>query len=324
MLTPSLNYRQHADRTKHSVVVFYVHFFSMTSKKSRSKKPLSLSHGRPPTVKKAPPSLSSKATRSLINTHHQLHKKLGQALAAGDNAYARELEARIEASGGLQSYQLASKTGQSAERGGDSSKVLVEWLSPILKQLKGTDHKRLFRVLEIGALSTKNECSIVESLDVTRIDLHSQEEGILEQDFMMRLLPAGDHDRFHVISLSLVLNYMPDPASRGDMLMRSTKFLTGLLPTEASTIKEFKPCLFLVLPLACVSNSRYFTEDRLEEIMISLGYQMVHRKTTVKLVFYLWEFHGVNDKRRIFKKEVLNPGKVRNNFAVVLRSNKQY
>ncbi|KAK2765908.1 hypothetical protein FQN54_007423 [Arachnomyces sp. PD_36] len=291
----------------------------MTSKKPRSKKPLSLSKGRPPTVKKAPPSLSSKATRTLINAHHQLHKKLAQALDSGDNAYARELEARIEANGGLQSYQLASKTGQSAERGGDSSKVLVEWLSPTLQQLRGAGHKRLLRVLEIGALSTKNQCSAVESLEVTRIDLHSQEEGILEQDFMMRPLPAGDRDMFHIISLSLVLNYMPDPAARGDMLIRSTKFLTEQLPAEARSIGTFKPYLFLVLPLACVSNSRYFTEERLKDIMMSLGYQMVQRKATVKLVFYLWELDGVRDKRCTFKKEVLNPGKVRNNFTVVLR-----
>lgn len=293
-------------------------------RKSRSKKPLSLSCGRPPTVKKAPPSLSSKATRTLINTHHQLHKKLAQASAAGDDVYARELEARIEANGGLKSYQLASQTGQSTERGGDSSKVLVEWLSPMLQQLKETGcYKRLLRVLEIGALSTKNECSTVDSLDVTRIDLHSQEEGIVEQDFMMRPLPAGESDRFHIISLSLVLNYMPDPTARGDMLMRSTEFLTGLLPPEVSSIKGFKPCLFLVLPLACVSNSRYFTEDRLKEIMMSLGYRMAHRKTTVKLVFYLWEFDGINSKNRCFKKELLNPGKARNNFTVVLRLNKQ-
>lgn len=284
------------------------------------KKSLSLSRGRPPTVKKPTPSLSSKATRTLINTHHQLHKELAKASAAGDDAKARELEARIEANGGLKSYQLASMTGQSVERGGDSSKVLVEWLSPALQQLKRTGHKRLLRVLEIGALSTRNECSTVESLDVTKIDLHSQEEGILEQDFMKRPLPAADSDRFHIISLSLVLNYMPDPAARGDMLMRSTKFLTRLLPPEASTVDGFNPCLFLVLPLACVSNSRYFSEERLKDIMVNLGYRMVHRKTTVKLVFYLWEFEGVNNKKIcFFKKELLYPGKARNNFTVVLR-----
>ena len=297
----------------------------MTSKKSRSKKPLSLSHGRPPTVKKTPPSLSSKATRTLINVHHQLHKKLAQAQATGDTAYARELEARIEANGGLQSYQLASKTGQSAERGGDSSKVLVEWLDLTLRQMKdasGNGHKGLLRVLEIGALSTKNECSNVESLQVTRIDLHSQEEGILQQDFMKRPLPTKDSDRFHVISLSLVLNYMPDATVRGDMLMRCTQFLTGLLPTDTTPIEEFKPCLFLVLPLACVSNSRYFTEARLKEIMSSLGYRMTQRKVTTKLAFYLWVLDGVKGSRHEFKKEALNPGKTRNNFTIVLHPTK--
>jgi 25S rRNA (adenine2142-N1)-methyltransferase len=298
----------------------------MTAKKARSKKPLSLSHGRPPTIKKTPPSLSSKATRTLINVHHQLHKKLAQAQATGNTAYARELEAQIEANGGLQSYQLASKTGQSAERGGDSSKVLVEWLEPTLRQIRDAGnghHKDLLRVLEIGALSTKNECSHVEALHVTRIDLHSQEEGILEQDFMQRPLPAKNADRFHIISLSLVLNYMPDTTVRGDMLVRSTEFLTALRPGESSLVNEFKPCLFLVLPLACVSNSRYFTEARLKDIMSSLGYRMTQRKVTTKLVFYLWVLDGVRDNCRSFKKEVLNPGKTRNNFTIILRPTKR-
>ncbi|KAI5293490.1 hypothetical protein KEM52_005486 [Ascosphaera acerosa] len=303
-------------------------------KKSRAKsrKPGSISHGRPPTIAKAAPSLSAKATRTLIRSHHQLHKARALAAARHDDGAVRAIDREIEALGGLESYQLASKKGQSKERGGDSSKVLLDWLKPALRALKtgaGTswcEGERL-RVLEVGALSVSNACSLDPALEVTRIDLNAQEKGILQQDFMKRPLPSCEAQRFHIISLSLVLNYVPDAAGRGDMLLRTTQFFGAQLPAALQTREKtdsddavFKPCLFLVLPAACVLTSRYFTEARLGEIMRSIGYSQTHRKVTNKLVYYLWEY----DSTRVlqpplsFRKEQLNPGKVRNNFCVTL------
>jgi len=174
-------------------------------------------------------------------------------------------------------------------------------------------------VLEVGALSTENACSMTDAMNVTRIDLYSQEPGILQQDFMERPLPSRDADMFHLISLSLVLNYVPDSAARGEMLRRTTKFLTPGIRLPGAQAKEFLPCLFLVLPAACVLNSRYFTEDRLSEIMSSLGYRMIKRKITAKLVFYLWK-HSANLelKRCVFGKIKWNPGRRRNNFTITL------
>jgi 25S rRNA (adenine2142-N1)-methyltransferase len=241
-----------------------------------------------------------------------------RALADGVDDLVYELDRRIEANGGLQTYQIASKIGQSKERGGDSSKVLVGWLDETLLRLKSTGLK--LRVLEVGALSTKNACSMTDAMSVTRIDLHSQEAGILQQDFMERPLPSKDADTFHLISLSLVLNYVSDPAARGEMLRRTTKFLTPSIPLPEPQIHKFLPCLFLVLPAACVRNSRYFTEDRLSEIMASLGFSMIRRKLTAKLAFYLWK-HITNFQleRDVFGKKVLNPGRTRNNFTITLK-----
>ncbi|KAI5288124.1 hypothetical protein KEM54_005457 [Ascosphaera aggregata] len=286
-------------------------------KKSRQRKVGSISHGRPPIIGKAAPSLSAKATRNLIRSHHQLHKARAQAVAKSDEDAVRAIDRDIELLGGLESYQLASKKGQSKERGGDSSKVLLNWLKPTLRALK--DGK--LRVLEVGALSTTNACSLCESLDVTRIDLHSQEKGILQQDFMERPLPSCELERFHIISLSLVLNYVPDPAGRGKMLLRTTRFFNENVPeTLKHLTSEFKPCLFLVLPAACLLTSRYLTEDRLLEIMKSLGYSRTQRKVTNKLIYYLWEYDTTHriSKPCVFKKDQLNPGKVRNNFTVTL------
>lgn len=271
-----------------------------------------LSHTRPPTAKTNRPALSSKATRNLIRTHHRLLKRRAQAEQAGDQILVGKLDAEIKDNGGLESYQLASKLGQSMERGGDSSKVLVDWISPKLREL--ADMKLKFRVLEVGALSTKNACSMNQNLDVTRIDLNSQEPGILKQDFMERPLPVDDSDRFHIISLSLVLNYVSSPLGRGEMLKRCVSFLTKSPPSNASI--SVTPSLFLVLPLACVDNSRYLTERRLNDILSTLGFVLVKTKKTSKLIFQLWE-HCQDSKPKPFKKEILNPGKTRNNFAIV-------
>ncbi|KAJ5927995.1 25S rRNA (adenine(2142)-N(1))-methyltransferase [Penicillium verhagenii] len=278
--------------------------------KRRSQRPGLLSSGRPPTVKSKHAALSAKATRTLIRSHHQLMKSRAQAEAAGDEARVSSINAQIEASGGLESYQIASKLGQSGDRGGDSSKTLVDWIKPQLNEWKNTLPK--LRVLEVGALSTKNVCSRTPALDVTRIDLNSQEPGILKQDFMERPLPSTEMEKFHIISLSLVLNYVPDPVGRGDMLKRCVQFLTSECPIS------FAPTLFFVLPVACVDNSRYLTEKRLLAILESLGFHLVQTRRTSKLIYQLWNHTGVVSPQS-FKKEMVNPGHKRNNFAVVMR-----
>ncbi|KAK2839346.1 hypothetical protein FQN49_006231 [Arthroderma sp. PD_2] len=295
--------------------------------KGSRRKPKSISQGRPPTVKKPVASLSAKATRNLIRSHHQLHKARVRAVADGDDALVQRLDQEIAAKGGLKSYQIASKKGQSKERGGDSSHVLLQWLEPLLSQSRSEEPSSKLRVLEVGALSSKNACSVTKALDVTRIDLHSQEAGILQQDFMERPLPGTEEEKFHIISLSLVLNYVPDVVGRGEMLRRTVQFLTSNTQqvseesASSSTAGEFLPALFLVLPAACVLNSRYLTEERLDDILASLGYQLLQRKVSSKLIYYLWKYSDaeVRTKGVGYAKEIINPGPGRNNFAVVMK-----
>ncbi|KAL4959161.1 25S rRNA (adenine2142-N1)-methyltransferase [Aspergillus stella-maris] len=287
----------------------------MTAKRPNNKRPALLSRTRPPTVQKKHAALSAKATRTLIRSHHTLLKQRAQALRSGDHALVGRIDAEISENGGLESYQIASKLGQSLDRGGDSSKVLVDWISPRLSPLKTKGFK--LRVLEVGALSTRNAISQNAVLDVTRIDLNSQEPGILKQDFMERPLPSGDGDRFHLVSLSLVLNYVPDPFGRGEMLKRCVAFLTKAPPPDSSI--SIVPSLFLVLPAPCVTNSRYLTQQRLQEILTTLGFSLTKNKQTSKLIYQLWNFVG-NREPKNFKKEILNPGKTRNNFAIVVKS----
>jgi 25S rRNA (adenine2142-N1)-methyltransferase len=277
-----------------------------------TKKKLSLSHGRPPAFQK-PASLTAKATRTIIRTHHTLQKQHAQAIKVGDAAKAKELERQIKEQGGLKAYQQASITGQSKIRGGDSSTVLMAWLKE-RKIAKSADGK--LKMLEVGALSTSNACSKSGLFDVTRIDLNSQDPQIEQQDFMERPLPTSDTERFDIISLSLVLNYVPDAIGRGEMLRRTCQFLDSSKADD----KVF-PGLFFVLPAPCIQNARYMTNQHLDKILNSLGYEKLHQKISAKLVYSLWKFttSPVSKEPTLFPKVEVNPGKARNNFSIIMR-----
>lgn len=283
----------------------------------RQRRPQLLSSTRPHNNK---PALSSRTTRSLVRSHHTLRKQLSAALSNSDTCEAQAIQAKIDASGGLPKYQEASIQGQSAQRGGDTSKVLMEWL---IKQ-DGEDkisvkNGRQLRMLEVGALRLDNACSRSGLFKLERIDLHPQHPVIREQNFMEKPnCAAGDLDQggFDIVSLSLVVNFVGDPLERGEMLSRVASFLR---PYSGHKEGLF-PSLFLVLPAACVTNSRYLDEERLDAIMESLRYKRAKRKLSSKLVYYLWKYEARNAGiSKVFKKEEIRAGKSRNNFAITLR-----
>ena len=258
-----------------------------------------------------------------MRSHHTLRKQLSCALAQGDNFKAESIKYEIEAAGGLRKYQEASIQGQSAERGGDTSKVLMQWLSEVkgLEPVRNASGKK-FRMLEIGALRTDNTCSRNGAFEMKRIDLHSQRSDIEEQDFMELPFPTTedlDQEGFDIVSLSLVVNFVGDPAQRGEMLKRVEGFLRPC-SHDGDEMSEFFPALFLVLPAPCVTNSRYLDEEKLKSILEILGYTMAKRKLSSKLVYYLWRYEGsVTKNSKVFKKEEIRSGRSRNNFAIVLR-----
>ena len=288
----------------------------MAIKKKRPSK--SLARGRPPTVQK-PKTISRRATKAVINSLHVLEKRKAQAIARGDEAAAAAVHAEIITLGGIEKYQQASLQGQRNDRGGDSSRVLMEWLEPIVPLL-GTSKPDRLRMLEVGALSVTNECSRSGLFDIERIDLNSQGDGILQQDFMERPLPKSDTERFHIISLSLVLNFVPDALGRGNMLLRTLEFLKEHKAWPSPELRQFFPSLFLVLPAPCVTNSRYMDETHLETIMNAIGYEKTRTRLTQKLIYHLWTRQSQPvAKPPSFKKTEIRPGRSRNNFSIVLR-----
>lgn len=80
-------------------------------------------------------SMSSQTTQRIISEYHTLLKRRKQITSrpgherdATSIAELQEVEDQMRRAGGLAAYQKASQLGQSARRGGDTSKILIPWL----------------------------------------------------------------------------------------------------------------------------------------------------------------------------------------------------
>lgn len=215
----------------------------------------------------------------------------------------KKINFEIVEKGGLEKYQVASIYGQESKRGSDSSK----WLFETMPELKS--RKDDLRVLEIGSLSTQNIISRYAKT-ITRIDLNSNEPGILKQDFMERPLPKGNDEKFNLISCSLVLNFVPTAKGRGQMMQRFEKFLDK---------SQEAPLIFIVLPLSCFSNSRYCDKAHFEKISNSLGYKMTKYSEAKKLVYLVLQWIGKKDGNS-FPKKKIRDGPAMNNFSIVIEN----
>ncbi|KAJ2768419.1 25S rRNA (adenine2142-N1)-methyltransferase [Coemansia nantahalensis] len=266
---------------------------------------------------------SSADTQRRISRFHTLIKEYSKLAARrpqlSDDGDIAALEAQVGAveqemaqMGGLDWYQKASLLGQSKQRGGDTSR----WLVPQLRELGLDRRAQPLRLLDVGALSCLNYAKERSWIHATPIDLHAQEPGIVQQDFL-DIAPGGAGDPatahlfaapFDVVCLSLVVNFVGDPVRRGDMLRQAARLLA---PGGHA---------FLVLPRPCVDNSRYLDDDRLRAIMLHLGLEQVAAHHTAKLAHYLYRLSasaGAASGPR-FKKKLLHSAPGRNNFSIVV------
>lgn len=221
-----------------------------------------------------------------------------------------KIDGEIEKRGGLEAYQTASTLGQDGKRGGDSSKILVKWLDELHWEIPHA------RALEIGCLSSKNEISRSKKFgEIVRIDLHSQEPGIIEEeDFLKREIPKDESDKFNCISCSLVVNFVPNSDLRGDMMCRLIEFLKKPNQDNFSI-------LFFVIPLPCIENSRYFDNDIMDLIWIKLGFEKIKYHQSNKLVYWLLKWKGEKyvDYNFSLKKREIRKGNDRNNFCITIK-----
>ncbi|KAJ1772783.1 25S rRNA (adenine2142-N1)-methyltransferase [Coemansia sp. RSA 1843] len=291
---------------------------------------------------------SSTETRRRINRFHILIKEQAKLMARRAKESSTESQTEIQEAinsvlqemarmGGLDWYQKASLLGQCKQRGGDTSR----WLVPKLNELGfgKSNMKEPLKLLDVGALSCLNYAKERSWIDVVPIDLNSQEPGIYQQDFLdidldhvldvasngdKLTIAAGDEDvgndadishlftkPFDVVSLSLVVNFIGDPIKRGDMLKQARRLLApnGLL--------------FLVLPLSCTANSRYFDDERLLSITQHLGFTQLYVHHTAKLAYHLYRLTSASipikpQETLRFKKQLLHSAPGRNNFSIAI------
>lgn len=226
-------------------------------------------------------------TQKTINRYHTLLKLLNNATGSKK----QEIETEISEMGGLVVYQQASLKG--AQTGNGAGIWLVKQLDFYgLKQSK-------MKILDVGSIS--GEVYIKYSfMDVTCIDLNSQSPLVKKLDFF-----DLKDQKYDIVCLSLVINFISDPVRRGQMIIKTREHLNpgGLL--------------YIVLPLACTENSRYLTHARFVEICQSLGYEMIVYKNSKKLCFYLFKLIQIKTPT-LFKKTEINGGKKRNNFSITI------
>jgi len=146
-------------------------------------------------------------------------------------------------------------------------------------------------------------------IDVMAIDLHSRHPSILEQDFL--LMDASQHrEAWDIISLSLVLNFVPEGEDRGRMLV------------QAHSMLRLGGLCFLALPLPCVNNSRYITMEHMKELMDAIGFHQLEERWRPggKMVYWLYQKKtpqkGCFGER--FSKKMVHRQGNRNNFHILV------
>ncbi|KAF7789548.1 hypothetical protein EIP86_000494 [Pleurotus ostreatoroseus] len=290
------------------------------ARKTKRKIPVTITHAPVAAGSSNKPS----ATRAVIRRFHVLKKRQAQLQKGlqygGTSSGARdaqvelaEIEREMAELGGLEAYQKMSSIGQGNDRGGGSEKVLVEFLAELGYPNKLPKGEK-WKVLEVGALKPDNYSSCEAWMDVTPIDLHSRHPAIMEQDFL-KLNEDTNREQWDLISLSLVVNFVPDLKDRGT---------AGRLPILAYAFLRPGKYLFLALPLPCVTNSRYMTPEHLDTLMEALAFTQLKLKWKQggKMAYWLFQKstnpqQSGRDLTAFEKKQVLRTGNDRNNFAIL-------
>ncbi|KAK9722291.1 25S rRNA (adenine2142-N1)-methyltransferase [Basidiobolus ranarum] len=251
---------------------------------------------------KAKPTSFKKKTAQVIRRFHVLNKEVEKT---NDPVKIEEIKNEMEKLGGLELYQRASVLGASKSRGGDTSKWLIQELSKIGIP---DENKTKLALLDIGALSSENYKKQSSWIKTTAIDLNARDSNIIKQDFLEMEPPKEASGRFNIVCLSLVVNFVGDPLKRGIMISKTRDFL---LPSGF---------LFFVVPLPCVTNSRYLNHEYLREFMLNLGFKLVSCHFAKKLAYYLFQLGKPTKtiQEKFQRKNLINDGPGRNNFSMML------
>lgn len=80
--------------------------------------------------------------------------------------------------------------------------------------------------------------------------------------------------------------------------------------------------LYIVLPLPCLTNSRYLSHERFASILDSTGWDVVRKHDSAKLTYWLVrrkEGEAAKGDGEVWKREEVRSGVGRNNFLIVVK-----
>ena len=140
-----------------------------------------------------------------IAKYHTLEKQIAQTSDEAERAALREKQRAL---GDLQMYQDQSNTGGASVRGGESGK----WCAKVLQELLEPDTK--IRLLDVGGIAG-TAYEKYKWITATYIDLNPRAEHVHQSDFFNWPVPPSRDERYDVVGLSLVLNFVGDLKQRG-------------------------------------------------------------------------------------------------------------
>ena len=224
----------------------------------------------------------------------------------------------------LKKYQEASIFGSSTiENAGFNCGLWVK--NEIHKRIfckRSSNDKDNYYVLDVGAINNQYINKPTKKLKVTCIDLNPMGPDVIKYDFFDFFQDYVIHKNvnnelnihkggYNCIVLSLVVNFLGSPHKRGDMLFKCSH--PNLLTKGG--------LLFLVLPSACINNSRYFDMEVLTQLMGHINFKLLSSKVTKKLLLAIFELEKPNTNRFNFyfpRFKNIKQGKNRNNFSIIL------
>lgn len=259
----------------------------------------------------------------------------------------KELDEKIKAIGGRETYQQASQLSTSFH---STSKWVLGylqrngWLYGIPQEATDDDKKptntkkkrerRETRLLEVGAINTElvdaSERTVDDTgagagepskkkyrLQVRAIDLHSMHPGRIEEADFLKLPLDSEQRKYDVIVNSMVLNCVTTPEDRGEMLTRLYQFLRpgGIL--------------FCTIPRLCLNQSPFLDRDQFLKMLggTGVGLELVETKESPKVAFFICKRPNIEvdpsaikvDSRWTVLRRMRREKKYRNQFAVVLK-----
>lgn len=225
-----------------------------------------------------------------------------------------------------------------SQAGGETSKWLVKTLISLLPTNRHQLKKQV--LVDVGAISGTAYAKW-PMMKAFSIDLNPRADSVLKWDWL-ELVPQDlklEPNTLDIVALSLVLNFQGELEKRADMILHSHLFLKpegkvcgfcscDLLPRpQLNTITTTMDCcssclrqLYIVLPLACLNNSRYLTHKHFKSMLRSFGFGAVLKQhDSAKLSYWLLQRDGAEAgwDGQTFKKAEIRAGVKRNNFAIV-------